>query len=268
MPETYVGMVYKMSRARVHFKAIDRSIKRFNASNANSVVNDFYTEPGYLIVNAVSRREPSRYLSQLIGDWLYNIRATLDYTACELARINGEAIDDKVEFPIFLEPHKYRNPNTGQVTNAIKDRIGKLHPIHQAIIEEEQPFKGRYGEPEDDPLWLLYRLSNFDRHQLAHLTSVVTNASFHNFTPPEHAARFQRVSVTYGAFEKKAEVAKFRILPGPDIEVHVDSAVRFDVAFDKEGPGAGRPVLSTLSDIGRRVMNVVDAFTYAVIPPK
>jgi hypothetical protein len=266
MPNTQIGMVYKMRRARLHFRAIERSIRRFNASDANSVVNDFHTEPGYLVVRALSRRQPSQYLSQLIGDWLYNIRATLDYAACELARLNEQPIDDQVEFPIFLERDDFWNPHNGRLSRGASRRIGKLHPIHQAIVESQQPFHGRHGTPEDDPLWLLYRLSNFDRHQFVHLTSVVTNASAQEFTPPEVRARFELVSVSHGTFSRQAEVARWRILPGPDVDVHVESSVRFDIGFDDGGPGAGRPVLTTLGDIGMRVMHIIDGFANAVLP--
>jgi hypothetical protein len=129
------------------------------------------------------------------------------------------------------------------------------------VIEDEQPFQDRHGKPEDDPLWLLYRLSNFDRHQFIHLTSVVTKESFHDFTPREAAARFQQVSVSYGEFEDQREIARFRILDGPEEDVHVQSNVRFDVAFGNDGPGGGRSVVSTLGGIGVRIGEIIQRFT-------
>jgi hypothetical protein len=177
--------------------------------------------------------------------------------ACELARRNNNIVDKNVEWPIFCDRDDFRNPVSGQFTPAIKKRIGLIASKYQAIIEDEQPFKGRYGQPEDDPLAILYELSNYDRHQFIHLTSVVTNASFHDFTPREAIARFEQVSVSYGAFESQAEVARFRILPGPELDVHVQSEVRFDVAFGGGGPLAGRPVLSTLGGIGARVAEIL-----------
>ena len=261
MTDTDYAMAYKLTRAGQHLKTLHRIVKRFLNSNANSIINDAESAPGYLVVKVVSRRSPPRSLSGLIGEILYHQRASLDYMACDLARYNKQVVDDRVEFPIFLERDKFRNPVTGNLTRAVEKRIGLLRPDHQAVIEDEQPFQGRHGKPEDDPLWLLYRLSNFDRHQFIHLTSIITNASFHNFTPREAAARFEQVSVTYGAFESQAEVARFRLLGGPELDVHVQSDVRFDVAFDDKGPGAGRPVLHTLADIGVRIAEIMQRFT-------
>ena len=260
MTDTDYAMVYKLTRAGKHLKALHRTIQRFLEGRANGIVNDYTSEPGYLIVKAFARREPPPSCSGLIGEILYHERAALDYMACELARYNGQVVDRNVEFPIFLEREDFRNPASGNLTPAVRKRIDLLRPDHQAVIEDEQPFQGRHGEPEDDPLWLLYCLSNFDRHRFIHLTSIITTASFQSFTPPEAAARFEQVRVSYGAFESEAEVARFRILDGPELDVHVESNVRFAVAFRDAGPGAGRPVLQVLGGIGVRVAEIMQRF--------
>ena len=264
MTDTDYATAYKLTRSIKHLKALDRTIKRFLEGKANGVVHDFTSEPGYLIVKAINRREPPSSCSGLIGETLYHQRAALDYMACELARYNKQVVDNNVEFPIFLKREHFRNPASGNLSDAVKKRIGLLRSDHQTVIEDEQPFQGRHGEPEDDPLWLLYCLSNFDRHQFIHLTSVITNASFHNFTPREASARLQQVSVSYGAFESEAEVARFRIIPGPELDMHVQSDVRFDVAFGDGGPGAGRPVRQTLGGIGVRIADIMQRFRHLV----
>jgi hypothetical protein len=261
MTDTDYAIAYKLKRAGKHLKELHRTVERFLHGKANGIVNDYTSEPGYLIVKAFARREPPPSCSGLIGETLYHQRAALDYMACDLARYNDTIVDDNVEFPIFKDRDKFRNPVSGNLMPAVVKRIGLLRADHQAVIEDEQPFQGRHGEPEDDPLWLLYRLSNFDRHQFIHLTSIITTASFQSFTPPEAAARFEQISVSYGAFETEAEVARFRILDEPELDVHVQSNVRFAVAFSHEGPGAGRPVLQALGGIGVRVAEIMQRFT-------
>lgn len=261
MTDTDYAIGYKLTRSIKHLQALERTIKRFLKGKANGVVNDFTSEPGYLIVKAFVRRKPPPSCSGLIGETLYHQRAALDYMACDLARYNDQIVDDHVEFPIFKDGNNFRNPVTGKLTDGIVKRIGLLRPDHRAVIESEQPFQERHGKPEEDPLWLLYRLSNFDRHQFIHLASVITNDSFHTFTPRQASARFQQVRFNYGAFENEAEVARFRIIPGAELDVHVQSDVRFDVAFDANGPGGGRPVLQTLGAIGVRVAEIMERFT-------
>lgn len=259
MTATEHAVVYKLERSNKHLKELHRVIHRYLNSKANGVVHD-KRQQRILIVRAFSRREPPPSCSGLIGEYLYHVRASLDFMACELARLNNKVVDDNCEFPIFIDRDKFRNPITGKLTRGAEKRIGLLRPDHQAIIEEEQPFNGRHGKPQDDDLWLLYRLSNFDRHQFLHLTSIIAKTSFHDFVPPKAKARFQQLSVSYGAFKNQAEVARFRILPGREEYVDVNSTVRFDVAFDDEGPGAGRPVLSTLGGIGVRVGELLNRF--------
>lgn len=261
MTATDYAITYKLKRATTRLMTLRRTIRRFLQSDALGIVNDLTSEPGYLVVRGISRRPPPPSCSGLIGEVLYHQRAALDYMACDLARYNKETVDDHVEFPIFKDPSNFRNPVTARLTDGIVKRIGKLRADHQKVIEDEQPFQGRHGKPEDDPLWLLYRLSNFDRHQFIHLTSIVTKESVHDFTPSATAARFRQVSVTYGPFSNQTEIARFRILEGPEEDVHVQSNVRFDVAFGDEEPGAGRPVLSTLGGIGVRIGEIIQRFT-------
>jgi hypothetical protein len=44
------------------------------------------------------------------------------------------------------------------------------------------------------------------------------------------------------------------------LDVQVYSNVRFSVAFDQKGPGAGRPALRTLNEIGERVSCLIKGF--------
>jgi hypothetical protein len=261
MTDTEFTVAYKLMRGMRQLDTLERRIERFLGGKANGIVHDRTTEPGYFIVRAFSRREPPPTCNALIGEYLYHERAALDHMACELARRNNQIVDKHVEWPIFLDRDDFRNPVSGQFTPAVKSRIGLIASKYHAIIEDEQPFQGRYGQPEDDPLAILYELSNYDRHQFIHLTSIVTQASFHDFTPREAAARFEQVSVSYGAFESQAEVARFRILPGPELDVNVQTQVRFNVAFGDGGPLAGRPVLNTLGSIGVRVGELLQRIT-------
>ena len=267
MTDTDYAIAYKINRSGKHLKALERTIKRFLKGKSHRIINDFDT-PRLLKVKAIRLREPPPSCSGLIGEFLYQTRAALDYTACELARVNDQVVDDHVEFPIFKDRDMFRNPDSRRLTRGVKRRMGLLRSDHQAVIEEEQPFQGRHGKPEDDPLWLLYVLSNYDRHQFIHLTSTITRSSFHDFTPDEVAKRFEEISVSYGTFESETEVARFRILDGPAIDVNVQSDVAFDVAFGDIGPAAGRPVLNTLASILVRVAEIIQRFnTLAVFAP-
>jgi hypothetical protein len=83
--------------------------------------------------------------------------------ACLLAKERGEGAKDTTEFPIFLKREGFRNID-GTLTSGAKRDMSGISPEDQAAVEREQPFNRANGTPEDDPLWLLYLLSNYDRH--------------------------------------------------------------------------------------------------------
>ncbi len=93
---------YKLTRGMRQLKTLERRIKRYLNGQANGIVNDFTSEPGYLVVRAFSRREPPPTCSALIGEYLYHERAALDYMACELVRRNNKIVDKHAEWPIFV----------------------------------------------------------------------------------------------------------------------------------------------------------------------
>src|SRR3972149_8814104 len=138
MSDADFGVAYKLTRAIHHSRTLNKRIDRFLKSKANGVANDFNGED--LVVKAFPHRPPPPSCSALIGEILYHQRASLDYMACELARRNQQPVDDHVEFPIFTDPDAFRNPVSGNLTPAIKKRIGLLRLDHKAIFEAEKPF--------------------------------------------------------------------------------------------------------------------------------
>ena len=256
MPQPYAGIAAKLNRGVEHLKGLRGEINTFLNSDANGVINDFDSEPGCLLVKAFVRDDPPPRCSVLIGEFLYQFRSALDHLACELTSLNNQPVDSDVEFPIFDDPDKFRR--NGNLTKAIKKRIGGIEPAKQAIIEGEQPFKGLYGPPHDDPLWLLYELSNFDRHQALHLMNAYTDQCFIELRPPQHRGRFVELDTFYGLLKGETTIARFAIRPGPEFDVEVQANARLDVSFGQSGPCAGRPVLYTLGDIGLRVGKIIE----------
>jgi hypothetical protein len=252
-------MGLKPARAYEHLELVQTEFEALGKTNDSGVIVDFESEPGYLIVKAYLRRPLPPKWSIHIGESLYQLRSSLDHLVCHLTEKNGKVVDEHVEFPIFDTAKKFRDASTGKLKPRIKDKIGGLTPEQQAIVEREQPFEGRYGAPADDPLWWLRQLSNFDRHRFLHLVSTTVVSAHDVIDPQWFADRYlTQVSTHWGAFEGETEVARFKVDPAvhdvtPQVTVAVNSKVSFAVAFDEKGPGLGRPVVSTIRDIGYRV---------------
>jgi len=256
----------KLVTAYNHLDVIRREHTALIESDECGVINDLNAAEGYLSVNVYCRRPPSPEWSVHAGEALYQFRSTLDHLACLLAEKNGQIIDDITEFPIFLRREAYWNVD-GTLKTGVRRRIGKLSLEDQAAIEREQPFNRRDGSPEDDPLWLLYRLSNYDRHQAFHLVELAVSTGYNEFSPAWFSRYITPVWSRFGPFEGEAEVAKFSIAyDGTEVEVEVNSHVTFEIAFGQPGPAAGLPVISTLRDIGLRVVEIIGRLTGITLP--
>jgi hypothetical protein len=249
-----------------HLDSITEEVDALIASDACGIIPDFKSEPGFLVIKAYIREAPSSLCAVYVGEALYQLRSVLDHLVCHLTENNGHVITNKTGFPIFLQRAEFRD-TTGNHTPPVRRLIGGIPPEQQALIEAEQPFQSKFGRPEDDPLWWLYRLSNFDRHRFIHLVGSATLIAHDDFTPKWFADRyFSLLSTNFGAFEGETEVARYRIDPAandvgpPPVLVQVHSHVSFGIAFDMHGPGEGKPVVTSLKAIGERVARLVAEF--------
>ena len=250
----YLGV--KLVAAHRHIELIRNEHTALIESDDCAVISDLNARAGYLSVKVDCRRPPPPEWSVHVGEALYQFRSTLDHLACLLAEKNGQAVDDITEFPIFLDRADYWNAD-GTLTTGVKRRIGKLSLEDQAAIEREQPFNRTNGAPADDPLWLLYRLSNYDRHQFFHLVEHAVSTGYAKFTPGWFGQHVTHVSSNFGPFEGETEVAHYTVAyDGPQVAVQVNSHVTFEVAFGQPGPAAGLSVIGTLRDVGIRVTEI------------
>ncbi len=261
-----IWLAIKLARGVKHLGGISDEVNTLVASDACGILPDFKSEPGFLVIKAYMRETPSPLCSVYVGETLYQLRSSLDHLVCHLTEGNGKVVTNKTGFPIFVQRSEFRD-TAGSLMPAVRRLIDGLPPDQQAAIEAEQPFQGKFGTPEDDPLWWLYRLSNFDRHRSIHLVWSATIDAHDDFTPQWFADRyFTLIRTNYGAFEGETEVARYSIDPAandvgpPQVVVQVNSHVSFGLAFDNQGPGAGRPVVTTLKAIGERVARLVAAF--------
>jgi len=260
----YLGV--KLVAAYNHLEQIRKEHTALIESDDCAVIPDLNARLGYLSVKVNCRRPPSPEWSVHAGEALYQFRSTLDHLACLLAEKNGQAVDDVTEFPIFLKRSDYRNAD-GTLTKGVRRRIGKLSPEDQAAIEGAQPFNRSDGSPETDPLWLLYRLSNYDRHQFFHLVEHAVSTGYAEFSPAWFSRHVTQISANFGPFEGETEVAHYTIAyDGPQLAVQVNSRVTFEIAFGQPGPAAGLSVIGTLRDIGIRVAEITSRLLDISLP--
>lgn len=252
-------MVAKLIRAGEHLENLKGQVNDFLADEESiEIVNDYETEPNFLVIRAIPLRPTPVDFYILTGEILYHLRAALDYLACQLVEANKQIVEDHVEWPIFIDPAKFGK--VGNLTPGLARKIGKIKPRHQQMILDEQPFARWHGRPKQDPLALLYELARLDRHRFLHISRVVATLGRVTFQPAEAAARFRKVDTTYGALEEDTAVLRYAILQGKESQVEVKCEVRLNVAFGQRVPYASYYIVPTLAAICVRVGEIAETF--------
>ena len=108
------------------------------------------------------------------GDFLNNVRASLDYLAWELTHNGGKQpeLPWRVSFPIVTggrDAATRRGAMSAEEVwaSTIKTALNGADPLHVGIVKRHQPYVG--GQPAQDPLTWLQSLVNVDKHQALHV---------------------------------------------------------------------------------------------------
>jgi hypothetical protein len=159
----------KIGRAEVHMRNLKHLVAEFDWSQPYKldVIVQWPSQegPGHRRQHAivVSRAAPIPLEIRLVaGDFLTNLRASLDHLAWELALADppGEP-NDHTGFPI-----KEKRPKSGLTI------AGGVSAAALKLVEKMQPYNRPEGvDPPEDRLWILNKLVNIDKHRRLLLTT-------------------------------------------------------------------------------------------------
>jgi hypothetical protein len=164
-PYPLAGCEEKLKRASFHFEVLDELIFQFfeTKPQAYRVVTEIDKESSrYLGRVRISRELPLQW-SVVVGDYLQNLRATLDHLIWQLVLANEKKPGFGNSFPIFdkLPPEDPSHPDRERWERHIRG----LHPDAARFIDFCQPYKGIHG-PGVHTLTGLRILSNEDKHRV------------------------------------------------------------------------------------------------------
>jgi hypothetical protein len=264
MSDPFFGIRLKLKRAFEQLDGFENEIAAFLDSAPYRPTVQFKRVPGntrpqfifeFVIQIAVDKQCPPMWSIQ-IGEIVHNLRSSLDHVVYSLvvhATGSPPGKRERTQFPIFKHPPEGTFSKLSMLKGVSQDAA--------SLIKTFQPFDT--GEKERSPLWHLNRLSNFDKHNMIHLTGGTIEA--HNFSFPtlEAAAYIERGIRKRGAFEHNTPVAWGRIFSDqPPFGVRalkVKAEISFDVIFDdRSSPASGEwSVIRTLRDGGNRVTTIL-----------
>jgi len=161
----------KMIRAHEHLEALEReTLEYLSTIKPTLVLKTAPNEPWPWLVMWVDDHIPPIRLSVLLGDCVHNMRSALDNLVCGLARTVVPSCACKgTAFP-------YRENEADFDANASRELAGV--PINaRKIIKQLQPWCDT--PPSRNPLLILNKLSNIDKHRSCNLALAYNrNAGF------------------------------------------------------------------------------------------
>lgn len=154
-----IGPYLKVKRAKEHLDLLNRRILAFKESKCYTLSRKKDLEAGEYIVTFTMVDPPIDPLALIAGDFIVNLRASLDHLAFRLAMRNGTLPEDNVSFPICdgptptSETRKFITRATKGMPKGAIDLIESFQPYHH-----RDSYKLSY-------LWRLNHLWNVDKHR-------------------------------------------------------------------------------------------------------
>ena len=250
----------KLGRAYEHLEIVERTIERFLKMKPCRLVGKYDREPPFENGEEVLYRftmdapaKPPSELSFQIGDFLTNLRATLDHLVFAIAirHTNGDLgkWERDVSFPIYHDARRFA-AKRGKLVNVLPLDV-------LALIEKLQPYYGRRTVDKRHALFALEDLVNRDKHRTILVVSAFAVGNY--FVHVEGGEANGSIGM-YGtrAYDHGAEVvAPIITAQSPEPKVRMDPEPTPDVAFGEIGPLSGKAVRHLLYVMANHVRNVV-----------
>lgn len=159
---------HKLSWAEHHLIELEGLVKQFEDLHPYEVAHTVEGKQQKDVYRLRFAAQPDYRLALITGDFLYNVRASLDYLVGALVPSSDRS---HVMMPILREPVWEIPFAEGENQQRTTDRARwetvtrRMRPEAIAILQEMQPLDERMRPPNFHTLDLLNRLSNKDRHR-------------------------------------------------------------------------------------------------------
>lgn len=218
--EPFEAAWQRWDRAQVH---LGEAVGAWNSFLAGHDAFDFVLDgdgTGVYILRVVQRRPVPLGLAVALGEWLYNLRTSLDYvvwaTACYVAGQVPPPGEGVLQYPIYDEESVWKRNEY---------RLKGLHPHHREMLQMMQPFA---SDSDANYLGWLNRLARIDRHR----TLMTGAARIAQFEPVLQVPNECEATVEWGerlVVDGHADVARITVKPyRPGMEVSVNPRVGID----------------------------------------
>jgi len=238
----------KLHRAAEHFKQLEAQLHGWEQGNGYTLAVKPHPEPPHYIVRVeIDRPIEDEPFPLVLGDFLQNARAALDFIAGALGDVGAGGVMSERDalatmFPITRSPERF--------AEIVERRLPTVsHPV-RAAIEDLQPYKTGGHLFEFEPLWRLNELARFDRHRFLHIgyaqvgTLRLNDAASRNVVIDMLRVEEGSLEIAIVAGLEEAEIfggedsailATFEAVPAdPSEEMHMEWEDPIELVFDPD----------------------------------
>lgn len=248
MSAALTRVLAKERQARVHWQTLAGEIKTFLREHPPRTVGHFDEGDTLYEIVAQDVHPVPESIALLIGDVVHNARSCLEHLAHELV----DHPTGRTAFPLHLiEP---RNRQGEVIPTTIQ---GGLREEIRQVVESLQPYVVTPNAPSRNPLAILSKLDNIDKHRII----LPTLGSFTAAADGWHHDRSKRrPDINYGPLRDGGWVARY-YFDEPSPHVTVDFHLIPCVAFGEHTPlQDGDDVITVLDTLMRHVAATVKQF--------
>ena len=236
----------KLDRAEEHFSALQNAVVEYIKVCPSKIHCELDMSTGtWYVFDKLP--QPSLTIAVLAGDFIHNLRSSLDHLAGELVRRSGGTPGLDTHFPIL----KVRPTANAAGTSSPPHVAGGVSDAVLVELDRIQPYQ--FGDAyEGHPLWILNRLWNTDKHSLLLTGPVWLTNSYVAQDAISGGIRghLQRWGAT-------GDASEYSFTPD-DGAVGVSGNASLQVSFSEGTPYPGRGVMETLSWVNEETRAAVD----------
>jgi hypothetical protein len=253
----------KLDRANEHIECFRVKLETFLERDPPPF--DFRTkEPrsadksGEYVLRAIVREAPPKELALVVGDAIQNMRIALEYLAYEFSSPRARKAG-QTAFPIYKDECRFKVLGTKWISTIRGDE--------RTFIERLQPYAAS-NLPSDDPLAVLAKLSNLDKHQL--LVPMIAATSTRETWVVADNADIHFSLIERGPVEHDTKIVAFTATPiNPAVQMNVYPQSGLEVQLQNTGiKGFDITALELLRMIEHHIRwNIEWVYERGILPP-
>lgn len=236
----------KVRRAKEHLWTLNRDLAEAARSYQPTIYLKQDDQRVWLIVLNGAPYLPMEH-SVVFGDFLHNLRSSLDALVYGLVKRAGGEPTRHCAFPVLLSQSDFEKRTSGH-----RDALAGVPSAARTIIRDLQPFQRGIGNMELDPLHQLNTMWNEDKHRSSHIVlgySKRADFRLHTRKGPIDVSSNGPL-LGYGPWRIDLPIAP-KDLTGPETRVHAKGAMEFLTTTTH--PWQGQPVLDFANNCVRYV---------------